>query len=114
MAGLAAKLGFPVLADPLSQVRAGSHNRDLVIANYDAFLRDSRFTSGHDFEPEVIVRFGAMPTAKPLLLFLKRFPNLPQYLIDGGDGWNELYVPSSTSLYRFATKVAGRREPYMR
>ncbi len=89
IAELAHRLGFPILADPLSGLRAGSHNRDLVISNYDAFLRDIRFTSGQEFEPEVIIRFGAMPTAKPLLLFLKRFPNLPQYLIDGGDGWNE-------------------------
>jgi 2-succinyl-5-enolpyruvyl-6-hydroxy-3-cyclohexene-1-carboxylate synthase len=88
LTGLAAKLGFPVLADPLSQLRSGPHNRDLVIVNYDAFLRDSRF-NGPEFAPEVVIRFGAMPTAKPLLLFLKRFPDLPQYLVDGGDGWNE-------------------------
>ncbi len=89
VAGLAKKLGYPVLADPLSGLRAGPHDREYFISTYDAFLRDGRFTTGDDFAPEVILRFGAMPTAKPLLLFLKRFPNLPQFLVDGGDGWNE-------------------------
>jgi 2-succinyl-5-enolpyruvyl-6-hydroxy-3-cyclohexene-1-carboxylate synthase len=89
VAELAGKLGYPVLADPLSGLRAGPHDRGYFISNYDAFLRDGRFTTGDDFAPDVVLRFGAMPTAKPLLLFLKRFPDLPQYLVDGSDGWNE-------------------------
>jgi gluconolactonase len=32
----------------------------------------------------------------------------------GGPEWKWMFVPSSTSLYRFQTKVAGRREPFMR
>ena len=32
----------------------------------------------------------------------------------GGDDWTELYIPSSTSLYRVRTKVAANRVPYMR
>jgi gluconolactonase len=31
----------------------------------------------------------------------------------GGPDWNWMFVPASTSLYRFQTKVAGHREPYM-
>jgi len=31
----------------------------------------------------------------------------------GGDDWQELYLPSSTSLYRVRTKVAGDRVPYL-
>ena len=31
----------------------------------------------------------------------------------GGPGWKWMFVPASTSLYRFQTKVAGRREPFM-
>lgn len=89
LAELAEMLGYPVLADPLSQLRCGPHYRGRIISNYDAFLRDSRFTGGDEFKPEVVLRFGAMPTAKPLLLFLKRYPNCPQIVIDGGDGWHE-------------------------
>jgi len=31
----------------------------------------------------------------------------------GGPEWKWMFVPASTSLYRFETKVAGRREPFM-
>jgi gluconolactonase len=31
----------------------------------------------------------------------------------GGPDWNWMFVPASTSLYRFHTRVAGRREPFM-
>jgi gluconolactonase len=31
----------------------------------------------------------------------------------GGPNWNWMFVPASTSLYRFQTKVSGRREPFM-
>lgn len=89
VADLAAKLGYPVLADPLSGLRAGPHDRQLFISNYDAFLRDTRFTTGDAYRPDLVIRLGAMPTAKSLLLFLKRFPDLPQYLVDGGNGWSE-------------------------
>ena len=32
----------------------------------------------------------------------------------GGPGWDSLYVPSSTSVYRFRTKTSGARSSYMR
>jgi gluconolactonase len=32
----------------------------------------------------------------------------------GGDNWNELYMPSSTSLYRIKMNVSGNRLSYMR
>jgi gluconolactonase len=31
----------------------------------------------------------------------------------GGDDWNELYIPSTTSVYRIQMKVAGNRLSYM-
>ena len=86
---LAMALSWPILADPLSGLRAGLHYRDLVISNYDAFLRDERFGAGDEFKPQIVLRFGQMPTAKPLLLFLKRFENLPQIVVTGSDDWPE-------------------------
>jgi gluconolactonase len=32
----------------------------------------------------------------------------------GGPGWNWLFIPASTSMYRVQTKVSGNRLPYMR
>jgi 2-succinyl-5-enolpyruvyl-6-hydroxy-3-cyclohexene-1-carboxylate synthase len=70
---LAAALGYPVLADPLSQVRCGPHDRALVIDSYDAFLRDE--ATARALEPEVVLRFGAIPTSKPLLQFSSVTPS---------------------------------------
>lgn len=62
---LALKWRLPVLADPLSQVRAGSHEKDHVIEAYDAFLRNK--TIREQLEPDYIIRFGAMPVSKAYL-----------------------------------------------
>lgn len=84
---LAAALGYPILADPLSQVRCGPHDRALVVDSYDAFLRDDAVC--RELAPEVVLRLGALPTAKPLALFLERFPASRQILIDDGGGWRD-------------------------
>ena len=90
---LAHRLRFPVLADPLSGVRYGPHTDDYILGAYDAFLRDERFVT--HYAPEVVLRFGAMPTSKPLLLYLQHHPQARQLVIDGGAGWRE-----PTSLVR--------------
>ncbi|MGN6675670.1 MAG: 2-succinyl-5-enolpyruvyl-6-hydroxy-3-cyclohexene-1-carboxylic-acid synthase, partial [Thermomicrobiales bacterium] len=56
---LAARLGYPILADALSQVRCGPHDRALVIDDYDAFLRDD--ATCRALAPDVVLRFGALP-----------------------------------------------------
>lgn len=94
---LANRLGFPVLADPLSLVRCGNHDRSTVIASYDAFLRDERINTV--LAPDLILRFGAMPTSKPLLLYLQRYPGCPQMLVDGGDGWNDSALLASQVVH---------------
>jgi 2-succinyl-5-enolpyruvyl-6-hydroxy-3-cyclohexene-1-carboxylate synthase len=83
---LAARLGYPILADPLSGVRCGEHDRALVLDCYDAFLRDERFVSRH--AADVVLRFGAMPTSKPVLLYLERHAGARLLVVDD-DGWNE-------------------------
>ena len=62
-------LGYPILADPLSQLRCGVSQQSMVLTSYDAFLRIDTFIERA--QPELIIRFGAMPTSKPLLLYLK-------------------------------------------
>ena len=87
VARLAARLGFPILADPLSGVRCGGHDRSSVLSAYDAFLRDEGFAAR--YAPELVLRFGAMPTAKPVLQFLQRHPECRTVVVDGGAGWRE-------------------------
>ncbi|PDV99627.1 2-succinyl-5-enolpyruvyl-6-hydroxy-3-cyclohexene-1-carboxylic-acid synthase [Candidatus Viridilinea mediisalina] len=86
VAPLAERIGFPILADPLSGVRCGSPSLTLVCGSYDAFLRTEAFAS---HAPELVLRFGAMPTSKPVLLYLQRHPSAHQIVVDEGAGWRE-------------------------
>ncbi|GHO87327.1 2-succinyl-5-enolpyruvyl-6-hydroxy-3-cyclohexene-1-carboxylic-acid synthase [Dictyobacter formicarum] len=84
---LARTLRYPILADPLSQLRGGAHDQSLIVSSYDAFLRLETFAGR--FVPELIIRFGAMPVAKPFLLYLKRYADCPQIVVDAQGDWNE-------------------------
>lgn len=84
---LARATGYPLLADPLSHVRGRASANDTVISSYDAFLRSERFLARH--APQLILRFGAMPTSKPALLYLKRYSECLQIIIDPHHGWEE-------------------------
>ncbi len=86
VAQLGAVLGYPILADPLSGVRCGPHARDQVMDAYDAFLRDSNVVER--LAPGVILRFGAMPTSKPVLQYLQRYPGVRQ-LLASEEGWRD-------------------------
>ncbi|WP_042345109.1 2-succinyl-5-enolpyruvyl-6-hydroxy-3-cyclohexene-1-carboxylic-acid synthase [Bacillus massiliigorillae] len=83
---LAEKLGFPILADPLSQLRT-SKNQSHVIDCYDTFLRIDEAVS--ELHPDVIIRFGAMPVSKALTLFMKQSKEVTHIVVDGGTGWRE-------------------------
>lgn len=83
---LAEKLHYPIIADPLSGLRSGRHDKTWVLDGYDAFLRDESIQ--HDYVPDVIVRFGAMPVSKAFLLYVKKHPQCRQIVVDRG-GWRE-------------------------
>jgi 2-succinyl-5-enolpyruvyl-6-hydroxy-3-cyclohexene-1-carboxylate synthase len=85
---LARQLGYPILADALSQLRSGEHERSLVLSSYDAFLRLSSFTA--HMKPELILRFGAMPTSKPFLLYMQHHATSCRTIVIGDqDSWEE-------------------------
>ena len=94
---LAEELGFPLLADPLSQVRCGPHHGPLVIDSYDAFLRDE--ATAVALAPEVVLRFGGTPVSKSLLLYLQRHAGCRQIVIDSGDRWVDSALTASDMLY---------------
>ena len=64
-------LGWPVLADPLSHLRANvtEENSPYVIDMYDVLLKSEDFRE--KVRPDVVIRFGAQPVSKPLLQFLE-------------------------------------------
>ncbi|MBI2246615.1 MAG: 2-succinyl-5-enolpyruvyl-6-hydroxy-3-cyclohexene-1-carboxylic-acid synthase, partial [Armatimonadetes bacterium] len=84
---LAAVLGYPVLADPLSQVRCGPHNRSQIIDGYDAMLRVDALDA--TLAPDLILRIGGTPASKPLLQYLQRHDRAHQVIVDEGGGWND-------------------------
>jgi 2-succinyl-5-enolpyruvyl-6-hydroxy-3-cyclohexene-1-carboxylate synthase len=86
LAHLARVAGFPILADPTSQVRCGPHDRSHVIGAYDLLLRDERFAKS--VAPDLILRFGEMPTSKPLRAWISA-GGAQQLIVDPYGGWNE-------------------------
>lgn len=78
-AALAAVLGWPILADPLSGVRAGNHDLTRVLGASDA-LGWSGFLEASGVE--AVVRFGAIPTSKPIAGWLAAHGDRPQVFIE--------------------------------
>lgn len=68
IAKLGLSAGYPVFADPLSGLRYGPHmGSSPIIGSYESFLHH-----GTGFEaPEIVIRFGAVPTSKYLNEYLE-------------------------------------------
>lgn len=68
MVALAARLNCPILADPLSGLRWGTHDLGRIVATYDTFLRSPRHSA--DLRPDTVLQFGAAPTSRVLQQFI--------------------------------------------
>jgi 2-succinyl-5-enolpyruvyl-6-hydroxy-3-cyclohexene-1-carboxylate synthase len=86
LAHLARASGFPILAEPTSQMRLGPHDRSYVVSTYDILLRDEHWAKG--VVPELVLRFGELPTSKPLRQWLAA-SGADQIVVDPTGGWNE-------------------------
>jgi len=82
LAELADRRGLPLLAEPLSGARRGP----AAIAHYDALLRDPAFASAQ--APELVLRFGDLPTSKPLRQWLQGLEAL-QVSFDSEAAWQD-------------------------
>jgi 2-succinyl-5-enolpyruvyl-6-hydroxy-3-cyclohexene-1-carboxylate synthase len=85
IAELAAAAGYPILAEPTSQLRRGPHDRSLVVTAYDVIARDRPAP----LEPELVIRFGDLPTSKPLRQWLAAVEGLDQIVVDPAGEWRE-------------------------
>ncbi|UFT98182.1 2-succinyl-5-enolpyruvyl-6-hydroxy-3-cyclohexene-1-carboxylic-acid synthase [Radiobacillus kanasensis] len=94
---LAQKWKLPILADPLSQLRAGPHPKDVVIETYDSILKSEKVRA--HLQPEFILRFGAMPVSKPYLLLLKEFSEIDYYVVEAHEGYREPAGKETTFIY---------------
>ncbi|HLO63217.1 MAG TPA: 2-succinyl-5-enolpyruvyl-6-hydroxy-3-cyclohexene-1-carboxylic-acid synthase, partial [Azonexus sp.] len=64
LAELASRLNCPILAEPLSGLRFGAHDRSSVCVGYNRWL-DTRAAQEHP-APEWIIRFGSFPVTRNL------------------------------------------------
>jgi 2-succinyl-5-enolpyruvyl-6-hydroxy-3-cyclohexene-1-carboxylate synthase len=120
---IAHRLNYPILADPLSHLRnSPKHDtpwtkpvdvdkRYVISTSYDAFLRLESFVATH--KPGLILRFGAMPTSKPLLLYLKRYADCPQVVIDENDDWQEPTQQASVMINSRVVQVCNNLLTYL-
>jgi 2-succinyl-5-enolpyruvyl-6-hydroxy-3-cyclohexene-1-carboxylate synthase len=70
--------GWPVIADPLSQLRTDPH----AVSTYEALLRVEGFARAH--RPDLVVRVGAPVTSKVANAWLA---DVPTVLVDPDDVW---------------------------
>jgi 2-succinyl-5-enolpyruvyl-6-hydroxy-3-cyclohexene-1-carboxylate synthase len=103
LAHLARASGFPVLAEPTSQLRCGPHDRSYLVASYDQLLRDERFA--RSVVPDLVVRFGEMPTSKPLRAWLAA-SGADEIVVDPYGGWNEPSRRAAAILRADPTELA--------
>jgi 2-succinyl-5-enolpyruvyl-6-hydroxy-3-cyclohexene-1-carboxylate synthase len=103
LAHLARVSGFPILAEPTSQLRCGPHDRSHVIAGYDLLLRDERFA--RSVVPDLVLRFGEMPTSKPLRAWLAA-SDASEIVVDPYGGWNEPSNRAAAILRADPTELA--------
>lgn len=84
---LSDKLKFPILADPLSQLRSGKGDKQGIIEGYDSILKDNDIMNA--LKPDLIIRFGPMPVSKPLMLMLKNNPDITQIIVDPSEEYRD-------------------------
>jgi 2-succinyl-5-enolpyruvyl-6-hydroxy-3-cyclohexene-1-carboxylate synthase len=81
-AAVAERLGYPLLADPLSGARHGA----TAIATYDVLLREP----DPSWRPDVVIRVGDLPTSKPLRAWLATLDSaIDQIAVDPQAAWQD-------------------------
>ncbi len=108
VATLAESTGFPVLADPLSGLRFGSHFTDFdipICGGYDSYLD----ASSEWPDPDVVLRVGASPTSKVLRNYLRdaaRESGTRQFVVDPAGEWREATFTASDLLVTDPNRLA--------
>ena len=103
--------GWPVLADPISGLRAGAH----AISTYEALLRTESFAASH--RPDIVIRIGAPVTSKVLNAWLDA--GIEQVVVDPDDAWldphraatERVVAAPGPLLDALASEIGEGREP---
>jgi 2-succinyl-5-enolpyruvyl-6-hydroxy-3-cyclohexene-1-carboxylate synthase len=108
-----AAAGWPVLADPISQLRSGPH----AVSTYEALLRADEYARAH--RPDVVVRVGAPLTSKVATAWLDEVA--VQLLVDPDRAWldpgrgasEQLAVDAEPFLEAVAHEAPGADSPWL-
>lgn len=84
VAKLASLFNIPILADPLSQCRAGQHEKGNIVESYDAIFRNQQVRK--QLKPDYIIRFGAMPVSKTYLFYIEEHKETAQFVVEDVEG----------------------------
>jgi 2-succinyl-5-enolpyruvyl-6-hydroxy-3-cyclohexene-1-carboxylate synthase len=80
---VAAAAGLPIIADPLSGLRAGSHERSHVVGYGDALAQAGFLET---VAPEAVIRFGPLPVSKAVTTWLAG-RSAAEYAVVDTTGW---------------------------
>lgn len=96
-AGAAARvLGWPVIADPGSGLRAGGAIDDVLVHAADLLLRVPEVAD--DLRPSLVVRFGATATSAAVAGWMTRHDAAEVWLVDPADGYRDPQHRATRSL----------------
>ncbi|MCP4087946.1 MAG: 2-succinyl-5-enolpyruvyl-6-hydroxy-3-cyclohexene-1-carboxylic-acid synthase [Actinomycetia bacterium] len=79
------RTGWPVLAEPSSQLRCGPDLSPHTVSTADHLLKQADLAAG--VTPEVVIRIGQQPVTKPVRLWLERHAPEDLVLIDPDGAW---------------------------
>ena len=85
VAALAGAAGYPLLAEPTSQMRWSHDPPSGLVCGYGEIARGRP----EALAPELIVRVGELPTSKPLRQWLESIEGLRQIVLDPTADWKE-------------------------
>lgn len=86
VSALAARLGWPVIAEPTSQLRFGAASGH-VIAGADAMLRDARLSEA--LAPDLMLLLGQAPTSKSIGQWVARHGAERAVVVDPDGIWHD-------------------------
>jgi 2-succinyl-5-enolpyruvyl-6-hydroxy-3-cyclohexene-1-carboxylate synthase len=90
---LSERLGWPILADALSNLRQDGALRSGLVRCYELLVRSDGFKSNR---PDCVVRVGAVPTSKELNSFCRGARTI---LLDDGNGWRDPEFEATTIIF---------------
>jgi 2-succinyl-5-enolpyruvyl-6-hydroxy-3-cyclohexene-1-carboxylate synthase len=108
VARLATALGWPVLADPASGLRAGDALEGSIVHGADLLLREAKTAAA--LAPQLVLRFGGLPTSKAIATWLAGHVDADFWLIDPAGAFRDPHHHATRVLRSDVTQLAAMLE----